>query len=120
MLRAAHAALVEFGVLAPTVPFPPLWARMSGNLILMVYLKGPRFYLVKIGVRTSLDREFRGLSIAHAAMPRNVPRPLGLTNQASFQVLVTEGVLHEHLVLRDGGDAIGVFERGMDSFLAAS
>ncbi len=86
----------------------------------MVYLQDTLFYLVKIGIRTSLDREFRGLSIAHAAIPRHVPRPLGLTSQASSQVLVTEGIRHEHLVLRAGQDGIPVFERGMSAFLAAS
>jgi hypothetical protein len=93
---------------------------MSGNLILMVYPRDPPSYLVKIGIRTSLDREYRGLSIAHTAMPRNVPRPLGLTIQESFPVLVTLGVRHEQFGLRRGQDGLRVFERGMDVFLSAS
>ena len=86
----------------------------------MVYPRDSQSYLVKIGIRTSLEREFRGLSIAHAAMPRNVPRPLGLTTQGTFQVLVTQGVEHEQLILRRGRDSCRVFERGMEAFLATS
>ena len=73
MLRAARMALVELGVVSRTDPLPHFWARMSGNLVLMLYSKGPLFYLVKIGVRTRLDREFRGLAVAHAAMTQPVP-----------------------------------------------
>ena len=120
MLKAAHAALVKFGALAPSDRLPPFWARMSGNLILMVYPKDSPFYLVKIGIRTSLDREFRALAIAHTAMPRNVPRPLGLTTQGSFQVLVTLGIHHEQLVLRRGRDGFRMLEDGMDALLGAS
>jgi hypothetical protein len=86
----------------------------------MVYPGDSQFHLVKIGIRTSLEREFRGLSIAHAAMPRNVPRPLGLTTQGSFQVLVSQGVEHRQLILRRGQDSCRVFERGMQAFLAVS
>ena len=119
MLKAAHAALVEFGALAPSDRLPPFCARMSGNLVLMVYPKDSTFYLVKIGIRTSLDREFRGLAIAHAAMPRNVPRPLGLTTQGSFQVLVTLGLHHRPLALRRGRDEFRMLEDGIDALLAA-
>lgn len=119
MLKAAHAALVEFGALAPSDRLPPFWARMSGNLVLMVYPKDSPFYLVKIGIRTSLDREFRGLATAHAAMPRNVPRPLGLTTQGSFQVLVTLGLHHQQLALRHRRDGMRMLEDGIDALLAA-
>jgi hypothetical protein len=120
MLKAAQAALVEFGVLKPSEPLPPFWARMSGNLVLMVYPESPPFYLVKIGIRTRLDREYHGLSVAHAAMPRNVPRPLGLTTQKTFQVLATEGVPHQQLDLRHGKKQFDVFEHGMDAYFASS
>jgi hypothetical protein len=120
MLNAARAALVEFGALEPSDRLPPFWARMSGNLVLMVYPKGSSFYLVKIGIRTVLDREFRGLSIAHAAMPQNVPRPIGVTRQGSFQVLVTQGIPHRQLIFRRGQGMRRIFERGIINFLAAS
>ena len=118
MLSAAHAALVELGVLSSSDPLPPFWARMSGNLVLMTYPEDPKFYLVKIGIRTRLDREYRGLSIAHAAMPRHVPEPLGLGTHDSFQVLVARGIAHRQFVM--DGETLGVFERGMDAFVATS
>lgn len=119
MLKAAHAALVKFGALAPSDRLPPFWARMSGNLVLLVYPEDSPFYLVKVGIRTSLDREFRGLAIAHTAMPRNVPRPLGLTTHGSFQVLVTLGVHHVQFALRQGRGGFRMLEDGMDALLTA-
>jgi phosphotransferase family enzyme len=120
MLTTARAALVELGVLAPTDPLPPMWSRMSGNLILMVYPRGESSYLVKFAMRTRLDREFRGLSLAHTAMPRNVPRPLGLISRGEHQVLVTQGVRHEPFTLRLGQAQYRMLEHGVGALLAAS
>jgi hypothetical protein len=119
MLTAAREALVEIGALAPAAPLPPFWARMSGNLALMVYLDQARFLVVKIGIRTSLDREFRGLSAGHAAMPRHVPRPLGFATRGRHEVLVTEGVSHEPLVPGREHEWHAMFERDLTVFLAA-
>jgi hypothetical protein len=119
MLSAARAALVELGVLAPTDPLPPFWARMSGNLLLTVYPDTRSFFLVKIGIRTNLDREFRGLSAGYAAMPRHVPRALGLTTREAHEVLVTEGVSHQPLVSARRREWFAIFERDMGAFLSA-
>jgi hypothetical protein len=118
MLTAARAALVELGALAPTAALPPFWARMSGNLVLMVYPQKPPFFVVKVRVRKSLDREFLGLRAGHEAMPRHVPRPLGLTTRHAHEVLVIEGVPHQPLVRRHGRHWHPLFERDMGALLA--
>lgn len=118
MLSAAQEVLEGLGVLARDAPLPPFWARMSGNLVLMVYAGDGSMHSVKIGVRSRLDREYRGLTLAHAAMPRNVPRPLTLAVADGQQVLVCAGVAHERLVPRDV--ATPRFWRGMESFIDAT
>ena len=119
MLSAARAALVELGMLAPTDLLPPFWARMSGNLTLTVYPDERPFFLVKIGILTRLDREFRGLSAGYAAMPRHVPRPLGFAIRDAHEVLVTEGVSHRPLVPSRWREWQAIFERDMGAFLTA-
>lgn len=120
MLAAAREALIQHGVLAPAQELPPYFARLAGNLVLamLVYLKDGSFYAVKVAVQGGLDREYRGLSMAHAAMPLNVPRPVGLTSHRSFPVLVICGIRHKTLASIRG--AMRVFESGINKFIATS
>ena len=120
MLKAAQQALVALGALSPGEPLPPFAARMSGNLGLLFYLKGGAFYLIKVGLLTRLDREYRGLTAAYGAMPRNVPEPLSLATYQSYQVLVTRGIRHKLLLpLQSSGD-VDLLEKGIEGFLATT
>jgi hypothetical protein len=91
---------------------------MSGNLGLLFFLKRGDHYLVKVGLLTRLDREFRGLTAAYGAMPTNVPEPLRLATCRSYQVLVTRGIRHRQLLPLRGAADVDVFEKGIASFLA--
>jgi Phosphotransferase enzyme family len=118
MLRAAQQALVELGALSPGDPLPPFSARMSGNLGLLFYLESGAFFLTKVGLLTNLNREYRGLTAAYGAMPRNVPEPLSLATYQSYQILVMRGVRHKLLLpLQSSGDA-NLFQTGIDAFLS--
>jgi hypothetical protein len=101
MLKAAHAALVEFGALAPSDRLPPFWARMSGNLVLMVYPKDSPFYLVGLAFEGASTANSEGCDRARgdAAQCASAVR---LTTQDPFQVLVTLGLHHQQLDLRRG------------------
>jgi len=111
---------VQHGVLSPGQELPPFFARLDGNLILamLVYLKSGSFYVVKVAMQGKLDREYRGLTMAHAAMPRNVARPIGLTSHRSFPVLVSSGVHHKPLA--SFRRSMEMFENGITSFFATS
>lgn len=118
MLTAARTALAAHGLLAPDAPLPPFWARMSGNLVLMVYGDNGTMHSVKVGIRSRLDREHRGLSAGYAAMPHHVPRPVGLSMSGAYQVLVSAGVPHDRLLPRDVGSPL--FVRGLTTYIDAS
>lgn len=122
MLAAAREALVQHGVLGPTEALPPFFGKLGGNLVLgiLVYLKDGSFYVVKVAMESALDREYRGLSIANAAMPRNTSRPYGLTRHRSFPVLVSSGVRHKPLTTIRAHRFQQMFEKGIDAFLATS
>jgi len=120
MLIVARQALADLGLIGPETPTPPFFARMSGNLGLTLYLANGEFVHVKLGLLTRLDREYRGLKMAHSAMPRNVPEPLGLTTHDSHQVLVSRGVPHKVAVPMHGGSEIAVFRDGIDAYFASA
>ena len=120
MLATARRTLVDLGILSLADPTPPFSARMSGNLGLLFYLADGTVYLVKIGLLTRLDREFRGLRAGFDAMPRNVPEPLLLTMQGVHQVLVTRGVKHRPLLPLNGAERIETFARGLAQYVAAA
>jgi Phosphotransferase enzyme family len=120
MLAAAREALMQHGVLSPDQELPPFFAKLGGNLVLgmLVYLKNGSFYVVKVAMQSRLDREYRGLSMAHAAMPCNVPQPIGLTSHRSFPVLVSSGVRHKPLASFRG--SMEMLEGGINDFFANS
>ncbi len=122
MLAAAREALVHHGVLGPSEELPPFFAKFGGNLVLgmLVYPNSGEFYVVKVAVQSGLDREYRGLSAAYAAMPRNASRPLGLTHHRSFPVLVSSGIRHKPLIPLHGRGSVQSFESGIKAFLATS
>ncbi len=120
MLGAAHEVLIDLGILRPGDPLPPFSARMSGNLGLLFYFEGGASYLIKIGLLTTLDREYRGLTAAYAAMPRSVPEPLRLGTYQSHQVLVTRGVKHKLVLPMQGPADIALFEEGIEAYLITS
>jgi len=120
VLTAARKALVDIGAIAGTDPLPPFAARMSGNLGLTFHLPDGAFVLVKVGLMTRLDREYRGLVAAHGAMPLNVPEPLRIAMYDAYQVLVTRGVAHEVLLPLQSAAAMNTFEHGIEMFLDTS
>ena len=101
-------------------PLPHFAARMSGNLGLLFYLKNGDFYLVKVGLLTRLDREYRGLTAAHRAMPSNVPEPIRLATYQRYQVFITRGIHHEPLFPLHGAADLQMFTEGISSYLATS
>ena len=121
MLAAARQALVHHGVLRRDEDLPPFHGRFAANLVLgmLVHLNDGSFYLVKVAAAGSLEREYLGLSMAHAAMPRNTPRPLGLSTHDSFPVLVVGGIAHSALAL-DADTHREKFETGMTQLIEIS
>jgi aminoglycoside phosphotransferase (APT) family kinase protein len=122
MLTAAREALVQHGVLRPDEDLPPFHGRFAANLVLgmLVHLNDGSFYLVKVAAAGSLEREYFGLSMAHAAMPRNTPRPLGLSTHDSFPVLVVSGIRHSAVAPLNGGVDVQRFEAGLNKLLEIS
>jgi aminoglycoside phosphotransferase (APT) family kinase protein len=68
----------------------------------------------------SLEREYFGLSMAYAAMPRNTPRPLGLSTHHSFPVLVVSGIRHSAFGPLNAGTDVQRFEAGLNELLEIS
>jgi aminoglycoside phosphotransferase (APT) family kinase protein len=122
MLAAARQALVHHGVLRPDEDLPPFHGRFAANLVLgmLVHLNDGSFYLVKVAAAGSLEREYLGLSMAHAAMPRNTPRPLGLSTHDSFPVLVVSGITHSALAPLDAATRREKFETGINQLIEIS
>ena len=120
MLEAARLGLVELGILDRSAPLPPFWARMSGNLVVSVYPDAGNSYLVKVGIRTSLDNEHQGLVTAYGAMPDHVPQPLGLTVARNFQLLVMHGLRHASLFPFRSARDERMFVDGIAAFFAVS
>jgi aminoglycoside phosphotransferase (APT) family kinase protein len=122
MLTAAREALVQHGVLRPDEDLPPFHGRFAANLVLgmLVHLNDGSFYLVKVASTGSLEREYFGLSMAHAAMPRNTPRPLGLSTHDSFPVLIVSGIRHSALGPLNAGVDVQRFEAGLNELLEIS
>ena len=120
MLDAARQALVDAGVMSRGDPLPHFAARMSGNLGILFYLENGDFYLVRVGLLTRLDREYRGLTTAYRAMPSNVPEPIRLAAYGNYQVFVTRGIHHKPLFPLHGAADVEVFMEGISSYLATS
>ena len=118
MLDAARQVLIDSGVLSQGDPLPHFAARMSGNLGLLFYLERGDFYLVKVGLLTRLDREYRGLTAAHRAMPSNVPEPIRLATYRNYQVFVTRGIHHKPLFPFHGAADAEIFREGISSYIA--
>jgi hypothetical protein len=116
VIEAARQALCEIGALGAAERMPPFSVRMSGNLVFLVYPKGSKFYLVKVGLQTDLVSEFEGFRAGHAAFPDGVPEPLALSRHRSFPTLVATGLWFQPLGTRRMRTAEPAVERGLSAY----